>query len=176
MLSLLCCTGVVGLVLGIIGVVRTKGGQRKGRWAAVSAIVIGAIATIAGIAAIAGLIWVGATTVPEDEAHVGQCVDTSSFASTNDLWRADCDEEHDAEIIVAEELDGTDVELYTTSSDEDFCASFDLRPEHRAALDNGDYDVEIATDAVSDDVQAGDDVVCYLQRSDGSKLDGPLGD
>ncbi|GAA1865040.1 DnaJ domain-containing protein [Myceligenerans crystallogenes] len=41
----LACSGVLGIPFGIAGLIRTRNGRRKGRWAAVWAIVIGVVTT-----------------------------------------------------------------------------------------------------------------------------------
>ncbi|MFC7505183.1 DUF4190 domain-containing protein, partial [Nocardioides sp. GCM10030258] len=49
--SLTCCAAPVGIGLGIAGIVRTKDGQRSGRWAAVTGLVLGIFMMVAGVAA-----------------------------------------------------------------------------------------------------------------------------
>ena len=47
-LSLTCCLSIVGAIMGFVGLGRTKGGKRKGRWAAIAASVIGILGSYVG--------------------------------------------------------------------------------------------------------------------------------
>ena len=46
--ALTWCAAPVGIGLGIAGIVRTKRGKRRGRWAAVTGLVVGIIALLCG--------------------------------------------------------------------------------------------------------------------------------
>lgn len=98
-LSLTFCLSLIGFILGLVGLGRTKGGKRKGRWAAISATIIGLLATIVGGALIAVLVVFANSVISIDEAEVGQCLDVSS--EDNDsvvITDQDCDGDHDGEI------------------------------------------------------------------------------
>lgn len=173
--SVLCCTAPVGVGLGIAGLVRTKGGRRRGRWAAIWGTMLGVVGTIGMLVAFAGLVWLGLTTVPEDEAEVGQCVNTSSFFDSNDLWTAECDEEHDAEIVAAGELDDELVAVRRGDSVDGFCRGL-AGEAYASVLADPDFELDWSTDAVDDEIEVGDHFACYVQRVDGDKLDAPLTD
>ena len=97
----------MGLILGIVGLSRTKNGVRKGRWAAVSAIAIGIAGTLAFVVTIGFFTWFGTSTVLLSSADVGQCLNVDDFSGSHDatLWKKDCDEPHDAEVAVVGSFD-----------------------------------------------------------------------
>jgi len=172
-LSLLCCTGFVGVILGIVGIVRTKDGVRRGRWAAVSAIAVGVAGTLATAGSLVFFVWFGTNTVLVDSADVGQCVDideTSHHDAT--LWKKDCDEPHEAEIFVADEFDDQRLEEYDPDHDESVCLRL-LRDEYETAYGTGDYRLGLVFEA--EDPERGDAYLCYLERADSSDLDEPIG-
>jgi hypothetical protein len=172
-LSLLCCTSLIGLVLGIVGISRTKNGVRSGRWAAVSAIIIGAVGTLAGAGVLGFFIWFGTSTVTLSGADVGQCVNVDDFSDSNDatLFKKDCDESHDAEIVVADEFDSDQIGAFDEDAPAALC-EVELDDEYAAAFATGDYDLDIVFEAQEPD--SGDDFVCYLERADGRTLQEPI--
>jgi hypothetical protein len=174
-LSLLCCTGFVGVILGIIGLGRTKNGIRRGRWAAVSAIAVGAVTTVLFFGSVAFVTWFGTSTVSLDSADVGQCVDVSEL-SGNDatLYKKDCDEPHEAEIAVASEFSSDQADAFQPGRPDSVCTD-DLFPQEYAdAVATDSYDVGLVFEAREPD--AGDDFVCYLELSDGDELEEPIVD
>ena len=176
-LSLLCCTSVVGLILGIIGMSRTKNGVRGGRWAAVSAIAIGAAGTLAFVGIVGFLTWFGASTVFVDSADVGQCVNVDEL-SGNDatLFKKDCDEPHEAEIAVADDFTSEDVDRFTPGLPEAVCTDH-LSEEYAAAFVSGDgnvYDIGLVFE--STEPEPGDSFICYLELKSGDELEEPIVD
>lgn len=175
-LSLLCCTSVVGLILGIVGLGRTKNGVRAGRWAAVSAIAIGAVGTLAFVGVVGFFTWFGTSTVLLSSADVGQCVDVDELGSDEDatLFKKDCDEPHEAEVVVAEQFDSELVEAYEGAGTAASVCEDLLGEEYAAAFADDDYDLGIVFEA--SEPEPGDDFICYLERADGAELDAPIVD
>lgn len=173
-LSLLCCTSVVGLILGIVGLNRTKNGVRKGRWAAVSAIAIGVAGTLAFVGTIGFFTWFGTSTVRLSSADVGQCVDVDELSGGNDatLFKKDCDEPHEAEIVVSDDFTDDQVDSFTPGDPGALCAEL-LSEEYAAAYATNDYDIGVVFEAT--EPEAGDDFICYLEPADGTELDEPIG-
>jgi hypothetical protein len=173
--SLTCCAAPVGIGLGIAGIVRTSGGKRPGRWAAISAVVIGTVVTVAFTAFLVFAVYMGANTVWEDEARVGQCTDEDFLG---DVSKAECDEPHQGEVIWVGQFDDDLVEVFDVVSIEEFCAGLpDLEPAYRSAIESGDYDVSISIDAFDEDEPGdGDRFFCLLERADGDRLEGPIED
>ncbi|GAA4803629.1 hypothetical protein ACFQ0K_11950 [Nocardioides caeni] len=172
--SLTCCAGPIAVGLGIAGIVRTRAGARRGRGLAVAGLVVGVLASVALAAALVGFVWIGFNTVPEDEAEVGDCIDVSTLFGSNDLWSADCDEDHDAEVFVAERIDSEATDRLDLVSLTTFCEEL-VPAEYAAVVQDSTYRVDWSTDAFDDaDPDVGDHLVCYLERTDGEKLDEPL--
>lgn len=166
-LGLLCCTGPIGAVLGIFGLSRTKGGQRKGRWAAVTGIVLGVLSLIAYAVVIFGGFWFFNNTVRPDNAEVGQCVDIESDDGVV-MFKKDCSEEHDGEIVAVEEVDSDNRELIEATQ---VAYCYEVLSEEDAATIEERDDLEL--EAVLEDpsnVDVGDHIVCYVEATSG-KLD-----
>ncbi len=174
-LSLLCCTSVVGLILGIVGLSRTKDGVRAGRWAAVSAIAIGAVGTLAFVGVVGFFAWFGTSTVLLSSADVGQCVDVDEVGSDKDatLFKKDCDEPHEAEIAVAGDFSSDQVDAYADGGPAEVCKVL-LGQEYAEAFDAGGYALDIVFD--DGEPERGDDFICYLERADGDDLERPIVD
>ena len=99
-LSLTCCLSVVGAILGFIGLGRTKGGRRKGRWAAVSAAIIGVLGTLAFAGIIVVVVVAAKTVVTPDNAEACLCVNVDTDDDDNvSMSKKECDEKHEAEIV-----------------------------------------------------------------------------
>jgi hypothetical protein len=171
-LSLLCCAPV-GLILGFVGIKRTKGGQRKGRGLAITGIVLGLLGVLAwvgmGVAAVAGVAWFDSLVTPE-EAEVGQCINIDTDDDTVLMREAECDEEHDGEIVGVAEV--TDENLEQVQSEmSGYCLTTVIPKEDLAKLQEyitGPEDIQAVTQDPND-VEVGDDLVCYIEPSD--KLD-----
>lgn len=174
-LSLLCCTSLIGLILGIVGLGRTRNGVRSGRWAAVSAVIIGAVGTLLCAGMLVFFIWFGTSTVTLSGADVGQCVNVDDYSSSNDatLFKKDCDESHDAEIVVADDFDSAQIDAFDEDVPAALCES-ELNEEYAAAFATGDYDLDIVFEA--QEPETGDDFVCLLENADGSSLKEPIAD
>lgn len=173
--ALTCCAAPVGVGLGIAGIVRTKEGRRRGRWAAVTGVVLGAIGTLLLIAAIIGVTVIGFNIVFEEDARVGQCVNTGLLgADTDDLWDAECSEDHDAEIV--------GVALATADMESDYDDNVAIATicdplvddAYRELLTDSRYRLDFSTDSTDDTIDEDAWLVCYLERADGEQLDGPL--
>lgn len=167
-LSLVCCAPV-GLILGFVGLRRTKGGQRKGRGLAITGIVLGLLGLLVwigmGIAAVAGVAWFDSLVLPE-EAEVGQCIDIDEEGNEVLLREAECSEEHDGEIVAVVEV--TDENLEQIESQMvGFCESA-ISEEDRTKLADYLGDIQAVTENPND-VEVDDHLVCYIEPSD--KLD-----
>ncbi len=171
--SLTCCAAPIGIGLGIAGIVRTKDGRRAGRWAAVTGLVVGVVLTIAMIAFAVFAGVMGARTLWEDEARVGQCLDVDFL---DDQIEADCADPHVGEVIWVGRFDDPLVKRFESVGIDEFCGGLPgLEAHYRDALDSGDYQADISIDAFDEDEPGdGDRFYCYLERTDGAEIDGPL--
>ncbi len=179
-LSLTCCLSIVGAIMGAIGLKRTKQGRRRGRWAAVSALIIGILGTMAFAGIIVAVVFFANTVIPVDSAAVGQCANVSSQDRESVLLLdADCEEPHDAEIVYTGTYDQVESSRFVPSNPDDLTdagISFGICTE--LMIDNG-QGADLA--ALGDDVvyqfvtQTGDPAsdepfYCYVERSDGAKF------
>lgn len=174
-LSLLCCTGFVGAILGIVGLGRTKDGVRRGRWAAVCAIVIGAVGTLATVGATIFFVWFGTSTVSLDSVDAGQCADIDELSGAGHdatIWKKDCDKSHEAEIVAAGDLTAAEAAAFDDTVPAALCQPR-LDDTSTTALASGDYQLGIVIEA--SDPETGDAFACYLERLDGHDLEAPIG-
>ncbi|PWN01566.1 hypothetical protein DJ010_18680 [Nocardioides silvaticus] len=172
--SLICCAPV-GFILGIVGLKRTKGGQRKGRGLAITGLVLGLVGLLAwvgiGIAAVAGVAWFQ-SIVEVDEAEAGVCVDIDDDDSNSVLmYEKECTEDHDGEIVGVAEV--TDENLEQIESEMTaYCVTTVLSEEEVTKITEAGLDVFADLKALTEDpndVEVGDHLVCYVESDD--KLD-----
>lgn len=163
-LSLLCCTGLIGLILGFVGLSRTKNGQRKGRWAAIAGIVLGALGVLGAIGAGIFVAFVANTIVTPGNAEVGQCVDIEEENNTVVLTKTECTDEHDGEIVGVEEVTSDNLDAVDTAM-VGYCAEI-IDGETLAEITS---DPALTVQAVTedpDDIAVGDHLVCYVEGDD----------
>lgn len=162
--SLLCCLAPVGVVLGIVGLSRTKGGQRKGRGFAIAGIVIGLLVSIGSAIAGAAIFVFADSLVPLDDAKVGQCIDIDESDGTVIMRKKECTESHDGEIVGT--TDVTDDNLETIKSDMGaFCATLVSAEDlvKLNAVEGLEYNSVIED---PEDIEVGDHLVCYVEGDD----------
>ncbi len=166
-LSLTCCLSFVGVILGFVGLSRTKGGKRKARWAAISAVAVGIPLTIATIVAGVFLGIYVSSIVSVDEATAGMCVDINDDDDGVVLFEKECNESHDGEIIYAGDA-GDDAAALESSDATSICVA---RIDEAAAaiVVSGDYDLNALLEDPND-VGSNDRFVCYIEPSDGEKV------
>lgn len=167
--SFLCCLAPIGVILGFVGLSRTKGGRRKGRGLAIAGIIVGIIVSLASAGIGAAVFIFADSIVTPGNAEVGQCVNVDEEDGSVFLYKKDCTEEHDAEIVAVTEVTDDNLEEIETGMAA-FCVT---------AIAEGDRDAVTPyladLDAVIEDptdVSAGDTLVCYIEPDD--KLDEPI--
>lgn len=169
--GLLCC-GPLSLILGIVGMGRTKGGQRKGRGMAIAGIVLGVLGLIVNallvIGIVAGVGFFASVVTPED-AEVGQCINIDEDGDSVLLREAECNEEHDGEIVGVAEVTEENREQ-VSSLMVGYCPEI-IADDDFAKLADYLNDIQAVTED-PDDVEVGDTLVCYVEPSD--KLDEPI--
>ncbi len=164
-LSVLCCTGIVGVILGVVGLVRTSGGRRRGRWAAVTGIVLGVLAIVATTLGVIGLVASDLLRqVTPDNAEVGQCVDIDDDGDVVSMAERECSVEHDGEILYVGEYDpaehGDDLEAAV-------CAALvPAEVRTRIIAEVEDPEIGLVVENSSDAPAAGDAFACYLEGDD----------
>ncbi|MFC7505185.1 DUF4190 domain-containing protein [Nocardioides sp. GCM10030258] len=170
--SLTCCAAPVGVGLGIAGLVRTSGGKRSGRWAAITGLVVGSLIMAGGLTFFVFAAIMGSKTVFPDEASVGQCIGWDLF---DDPEKANCSEPHYGQISSVGRFSAEQADRFDEQSVGSFCAS--LAPDQRYldAVDTGEFRFGIETDAFDDDEPEEDDAYfCYVERVDEEQFDGAL--
>lgn len=171
--SLTCCAAPVGIGLGIAGIVRTKDEQRSGRWAAIAGIVLGVFMMLAAVGVGVGLTWYGTNTVFIEDARAGDCIDVGD--DDFDIWKAECDEPHDAEVIHAQEFDEDLVDQYLHTDVFEFCARLTDGSGYPDDVRRGSYELDVWVDSWDvEEPEPGDHLICVAQPSSGEKLDAPL--
>lgn len=168
-LSLTCCLSLVGLILGFFGLKRTKDDQRKGRWAAITAIPVGIIGTLILAGGIGWVAWFSGQLVTPDNAEVGQCVNIDDGDDNNvTLTKKDCGEEHDGQLFAVEKLSGEDAQAINDNGGN---ATLTTCSSGRAPLDeiSADDKRAIVRWATEDpkDPKAGDTVICFFEVESG---------
>ncbi len=176
-LSLTCCLSFVGAILGFIGLGRTKNGQRKGRWAAISAIVLGILGTLALAGFIVALVLFAST--PIDELKTGDCITASGIDPTDSgtavtqIKVVECGVTHDGEVIGTKRLDSEDVDEFDFGNVDQlqtFC--LDVVDPAKAAAVDAEYYLYGLTQTSSPDVGA--KLVCLAVRADGGDITGEI--
>lgn len=170
-LSLLCCTGLIGLILGFVGLSRTKDGKRSGRWAAIAGIAVGALAIVASIG-FGVLLAVAPDQIRPEEAEAGQCVDVDTESGGVSMTEKPCSEKHDGEIFAVEVVDSDNIEDIE-DGEAGYCAEL-VTTEDLVELgtrDDLDFNAVIED---PDDINEGDHLVCYAEAKNGKKLDESL--
>jgi len=173
-LSLLCCTGLVGLILGFVGLSRTKGGKRKGRGFAIAGILLGlvsVVATIALVVAAASGSLAGLFGTPVNDLKDGQCITADGLGSddggVSGIEVVDCDTDHDGQVIATKKLSSKEAADYDFGNQEDIVEN--CTP--MLALDPK-YNLIALTQ--EEEPSSGDLVVCVVSLKDGGKLDQKL--
>lgn len=183
-LSLLCCTGPIGLILGFVGLSRTKGGQRKGRGFAIAGIVLGVISVIA--LSVGGVVLVNfvKSIVTPDNAEAGQCVNiTTDDDDSLFIRKKDCADKHDGEVVYvgeAREIEETAQELSLSESAAAVTTDAEAQKAicsalvgDKAASFPADLTWTVAFNEDDRDNPADDDpFICYVESS--SKFTGSL--
>jgi hypothetical protein len=161
--SLLCCLAPIGVILGIVGLSRTKGGQRKGRGLAVAGIVIGLLMSIGSAVAGAALFLFADSLVTPAKAEVGQCVDIDDSDGTILMRKKECTESHDAEIVGVAKVTSANLSEVKDSM-AGYCAKA-IDSDDLAKLTEYIQDINAVIED-PDKVSVGDHLVCYVEPDD----------
>jgi hypothetical protein len=165
--GLLCCAPV-NIILGIIGIRRTGDNKRKGRWMAVTGLVLGVLSVLVWVGLVVGGVWIFNNVVTPDNAEVGQCVDIDTDGDEVSMLKKDCTEDHDAEIVGVEEVDADNLEAIETGM-ADYCAEVVSEDDLATLFARDDIDLNAVIEDPSN-VETGDHLVCYAEAKSG-KLD-----
>ncbi|MEQ6903118.1 DUF4190 domain-containing protein [Nocardioides sp. YIM 152588] len=170
-LSLLCCTSPIGLIMSFFGLSRTKGGKRKGRWAAVAGLVIGILGTLSLIGFGIFVAFIANTIVTPANAEAGTCVNIEEDDDIVVFTKSDCADEHDGEIVGVAEVTEDNLEAISTAMAA-YCATVVDPGEFLKITTSPDLKLQAVSEN-PDDPEIGDHLVCYAQ---GENLTGNIGD
>lgn len=166
----------VSVVLGVLGLRRTRHGVRRGRWCAVLGVVGGLLVTTGLAAGTLLRPWVQDQVDPFRAIGTGDCVDVGSAASSSPvaLEERPCDGEHDAEVVHRGSFDSYLVRRFQDVWADQFCTPF--AAEHLAsAFLTGDYALRVILIGDADGPYEGQDFLCLTQRADGGALSHQVG-
>lgn len=170
--SFLCVCAPVGVILGIVGLSRTKGGKRKGRGLAIAAIIVGILMTLLSAAIVIFAVVLADKVVLPGNAEVGQCVNIDQDDDNNVImYKKECTEEHDGEIVAVAKVTSDNKDAIASDMS-NHCGTV-VSDEDLAKLNAFSEDLEYK--AVIEDpekVENGDHLVCYVESDD--KLDKPI--
>lgn len=172
-LSLTFCLSLIGFILGLVGLGRTKGGKRKGRWAAIAATIIGLLATIVGGVLIAVLVVFANSVISIDEAEVGQCLDVSSEDSESVvITDQDCSGDHDGEITWVGTYGDVESSDFVPTNPDDLTDAGISLAVCTSLMEQGDVDAlgdGVEYQLVNEDSSptADEAALCYATRTDG---------
>lgn len=179
-LSLTCCLSWLGIIFGILGLRRIKKNGSKGKWAAVSAIAIGSVLTVAAIGLGIFITVLAKSAITPDNAEVGQCTNITRDDNELSLLERDCDKSHDGEIVYVgefEEIKDADVvpddinDLSDGAISRVACSS--VMDADDVAKIGDEYDWTLALEDPNDPDDS-DPFVCVIERGDGDKIDAPV--
>lgn len=172
--SLTCCLGIPAVVLGAIGIAKTGAGRARGRWMAVTGVVLGVLGTLLLIVVGLGLFALGDRIVTPGNAEAGQCVQATTDGDTVTMLDLGCSVEHNAQIFAVitptqadVEADRTQMQLCLTRVAGSFpgveVRAVDGAP--RLTL-RGDQ-VEVGAASTHSRLEPGSPVACWVEATDG---------
>lgn len=163
-----CGLVIPGWICAVIGLSQIKRDGTKGRWMAITSLVMGLLWAILIAALVFGGVWVFKNVVTEDRAEAGMCVDVDSDGGEEiSLMKKDCSDEHNGEIIAVHELTADEAEAW--SDDPDASGVTICVPLMREQLD----DLTTLTDwrpravRFTENPGEGDKIACILELKDG---------
>lgn len=170
-LSFTCCLSIVGVILGFVGLRRTKQGQRKGRWAAIAAIVVGIIGTLIAAGAVVAIVFVAKNAVTPANATAGQCVDVTEADGSYSFFKKDCTESHEAEIVYVGQASDYDGDLAGAIDPVSLCTGL-MAPGDVEKV--GSYAGELRFNVIIEDpknISPSDKFFCYVEPPTGTLSD-----
>ncbi|WP_051247520.1 DUF4190 domain-containing protein [Nocardioides halotolerans] len=177
-LSFICCLDVVGIILAIVVLVRSRDGQNRGKGLAIAALVIGVITLVATIAGSVALVNYAKDFKDVDSLKAGDCftakgLTDDSESGVTQIRSVGCSDKHDGEVLATSNLSSDQAASYGQASPVEICTpsvsaagSADLLADPEKVL------IALTQDASP---SSGDKLVCVIANADGSKLTSKLG-
>jgi hypothetical protein len=180
--SLTCCLGIPAVILGIIALAKTGAGKAKGRWMAVTGIVLGVIGTLVMVGLIAAVFFVAKSQVAPADAKPGQCVTVTTDGDEVTILDLGCSAPHNGQIFDVITVSDADVQreagglgLCLEAAVKQFpeASQGDLTGSEPTFMLNGE---KLIVGGASDrtEVAAGDIVACWIEADDGELNSDPV--
>ena len=168
LVAALACVAPVGLLLGLVGLRRTRGRSVLGRPFALLAVVLSLVALATVPVALLGSRWLAGDLPSATDVTAGDCID---LGQDNALHRASCTEEHAAEVAGTGRFDEALARQFHGGSSAAILCEHFLSDAHTRAARTGRYAVGLLVDTSPSRVpDAGDALVCYLADIAGEPL------
>lgn len=164
--SVIWCCGIgsiVGIILGVIGLGRTKDGKAGGRGMALAGIIVGIVGIVISVGGFVALVVVGVSqSVSPSNAKVGECVDITHDGNNVSMTKKSCTDAHDGEIVGVKTVSSDEV---SEAANTGYCQKIIDPGDQLKIASNSDLKLHSVTEN-PDDVKAGDHVACYVEGSD----------
>lgn len=167
-LSFTCLLSWLGVILGVVALFKTGKGKAKGLWMAVTAIVVGLLLSLVLVAIMAGAFWLRGQVIVPDNAEAGQCVETDEEDDEVFMWKLDCADDHDAEIVGRHTITASEARGGFASAME-VCERM-LREDFPEAYADGGEALELLIMTENSGLEVGENMACYIEPRDGSKM------
>ena len=90
---------IPGWICAIIGLRQIKRDGTKGRWAAISALVLGAVWAVAIVGLALGGVYLFKNIITPDNAEAGMCVNIDHDGDSISMFKKGCGDDHDGQIV-----------------------------------------------------------------------------
>ena len=174
-----CGLVIPGWICAIIGLRQIKRDGTKGRWAAISALVLGALWAVAIVGLALGGVYLFKNIITPDNAEAGMCVNIEHDGDSISMFKKGCGDDHDGQIVYVGSYG--DAKTQVDPSELDSASGEDQIAESlcRQLAPNGDslgdeYKWGLASED-PDSPDDGDKFVCYVEPTDGHKLSDKVG-
>jgi hypothetical protein len=177
-LSFICCLDVVGIILAIVVLVRSRDGQDRGKGLAIAALIVGVITlVITVVGSVAGFNYVKDFKDIES-LKVGDCITAKGLTDESEtgvtqIRSVGCSDKHDGEVLSTASLTADEAGSYGETSPVAICTP--------SVTEAGSVDLladpELVLVALTQDSSptSGDKLVCVIANADGSDLTSKLG-
>lgn len=172
--SLTCCLGIPAVILGAIGIAKTGPGKARGRWMAITGIVLGVLGTVLLVIGAIAVFAVSDRVVTPENARAGQCVQAKTTDNTVTMVDLGCSVDHNGQIFAVvtptasdEAADRSQMQLCLTRIAGAFPGAEVRAVDGAPRLNLHGEEVEVAAASAHSALQAGSPVACWVEATDG---------
>ena len=177
-LSFICCLDVVGIILAIVVLMKSRDGRNHGKGLAIAALIIGVITlVITVVGGVAGYNYVkdlkDVESLKAGDCFTAKGLTDESESGVEQIRAVGCSDEHDGEVLSTAKLTADEADSYGETSPVAICTP--------SVTEAGSVDLladpELVLIALTQDSSpsSGDKLVCVIANTDGSKLTSKLG-